>query len=144
MYQRDFILRIIEQLGRALVQLRRRMLAEKLPAQELQGELEAVARQAGLNLELIRSVDSATLPMLVAPSGEMEPARCWLAAELLYLEILRAHEAGRTHERLRELDRALELCAYLPDDWSPPPELPSVAERETELLRWRAEAVSGR
>jgi hypothetical protein len=139
-YQRDYILRIIEQLGRALVQLRKRILAEDLSLADLRGELAAVAQQAGLNLALVRSVDRETLQLLIAPTGEVEPARCWLAAELLYLEALRAREEGRTAAVTRELQRALELYAMLPDGWSAPAELPGAGERRQQIRRWLEEA----
>ena len=58
-HQRDYILRLIEQLGGALVALR-------------------------------RGFSEDTLHMFVSPTGEVEPARCWLMAELLYLDGLQA------------------------------------------------------
>jgi len=139
MYQRDYILRIIEQLGRALVQLRQRILAEELSRADMQSELQTVASQAGLNLELLRSVDSATLPIFVAPGGESDPTRCWLAAELLYLEVLSAREEGRTSELRREVLRAQELYAMLPEEWSPPEGSSGAAVRQIELQRWLVE-----
>jgi hypothetical protein len=137
-YQRDFILRIIEQLGRALLQVRRRIMGQDLTAVALRDELRAIAQQAGMNLELLRTVDSGTLPILLAPAGEVEPARCWLAAELLYLESLHARQSGRAADADRDLLRAIELYGMLSPDWTPPPGLPGHEERLAELRAWLA------
>ena len=94
MHQRDYILRIIEQLGAALVELRRRILGGGATPEATRQELARVAGQAGFDLELLRGFDLVTLRMLVAPTGEVEPARCWLMAEVLYLDGLEASLRG--------------------------------------------------
>lgn len=90
MHQRDFILRIIEQLGAVLVELRRRILGQKADPAEIQEALASAAGRAGLDIELLRGFDLETLRLFVMPTGELEPARCWLMAELLYLDGLDA------------------------------------------------------
>lgn len=136
MYQRDYILRIIEQLGRALLQVRRRIMGQDLTTAALRDELSAIASQAGMNLDLLRSVDSGTLPVLLAPGGEIEPTRCWLAAELLYLEALHARQTGMDADADRDLLRAIELYGLLPADWTPPAGTPEHEERLAELRAW--------
>lgn len=83
--QRDYILRIIEQLGAALVEIRRRILRQQ-DAGEIREDLAETATKAGLDLELLRALDASTLVMLVSSGGDVELAKCWLMAELLYLD----------------------------------------------------------
>jgi len=99
MPQRDYILRMIEQLGAALAELRRRILGRKTNPADIHQELSALAGRSGFDLDVLRALSGETLHMLVSPTGEVEPARCWLMAELLYLDGLQAlarehHEAG--------------------------------------------------
>lgn len=90
MHQRDYILRIIEQLGAVLAELRRIILGQKADPAEIQEALADAAGQVGLDIELLRGFDLETLRLFVMPAGELEPARCWLMAELLYLDGLDA------------------------------------------------------
>ncbi|HEV2131592.1 MAG TPA: hypothetical protein VGR27_10845 [Longimicrobiaceae bacterium] len=133
MYQRDYILRIIEQLGRALIQLRNRIMGRQMEAGEVHAELRAVAARAGVDLDLARVLGSEMLPRLIAPSGEAEPARCWLFAELLYLEGLQARQDGRTEAARADLVRAAEFYALLPSRWEAPEGFPPAAERVAEI-----------
>jgi hypothetical protein len=88
-HQRDFILRIIEQLGAVLAELRRMILGRGDPA-ETQEALSRAASMAGFDLELLRGFDTSTLHLLVSPLGEVDPTRCWMMAEILYLDGLEA------------------------------------------------------
>lgn len=90
MYRRDYILRMIEQLGAVMAALRRRLLGGSPPDDALD-QLESVASEAGFNLELLRGFDLPTLHLLVSPTGEVDPTRCWLMAEILYLDGLEAN-----------------------------------------------------
>jgi len=89
MPQRDYILRMIEQMGAVLAEVRRKLLGGQ-PSEETLRELADVAAQGGLDLDLARGFDLETLMMLVAPTGEIEPSRGWLMAEILYLDGLDA------------------------------------------------------
>lgn len=113
MYQRDFILRMIEQIGRVLIALRNRILRRQIGGGELREELNAVAQRTGLDFALARRVEPETLMLLVAPTGELEPGRCWLLAELFYLDGLQAVEEGRTEDASESLDRARRLYEVL-------------------------------
>lgn len=97
MHQRDFILRIIEQLGAALAQIRRLIIGRQDPA-GVEAALARASGQAGFDLDLLRRFDLPTLLLLVRPTGEVDPTRCWLMAEILYLDGLEAsiaHGEGR-------------------------------------------------
>jgi hypothetical protein len=85
MHQRDFIMRIIEQLGVALVELRRGILQQEDPVATRE-TLARTASQAGFDIELLRGFDLNTLQLFVAATGEVDLTRCWLTAEILYLD----------------------------------------------------------
>lgn len=85
MHQRDFILRMIEQLGAALAEVRRMILGGK-DGSAAREALARTASQAGTDVTLLKGFSLDTLHMLIAPTGEVDPTRCWLFAEVLYLD----------------------------------------------------------
>lgn len=89
MPQRDYILRMIEQLGVAMAALRKRILGRER-SETVRQDLARTAGQAGLDIELLRGFDLDTLRLLIMPAGDVEPARCWMTAEILYLDGLEA------------------------------------------------------
>jgi hypothetical protein len=101
MTQRDFLLRQIEMLGELLVAVRNLILGRATPSSVIHARLQQVSRQGGMDLELAQAATPDTLRMLIAPTGEIEPGRCWLLAETLYLDGL---EAELTGDRPRALD----------------------------------------
>lgn len=111
--QRDYILRLIEQLGQALIGLRDRILGRESSPGEIQAELDDVARRGGVNLELARQVTPETLMTLVAPGGEIEPGQTWLLAELLYLDGLEARNEERPTDATESWHRAMLLYELL-------------------------------
>ena len=113
MPQRDYILRLIEQMGGVLAELRRRILGRKADPASVQDELMSVSGRAGFDLELLRGFEGDTLRMLVAPTGEVEPARCWMMAEVLYLDGLEAEVEGRTDDARESLKKARTLYTLI-------------------------------
>jgi len=104
MTQKDYILRQIEILGAALIALRKKILGGQAEGGEVEGRLQEVSERAGMALDLARAATPETLQMLIAPTGEIEPGKCWLLAETLFLDGL--------HARLTEdEDRALDSLA---------------------------------
>jgi hypothetical protein len=132
MYRHDYILRLIERFGVALRTLRDRILRREREDLSVRGELGEIARQAGLDLEVARTLDPAALMMWLAPSGPPDPARLWLMAELLYLEGIAGKAAGDTAWR-RDLSRAASLLAHMEGTWRPGPEFATAAERANEI-----------
>lgn len=133
LYQRDYILRIIEQLAQVLIVLRNSILGRTAEPAQLRQEIRALAAQAGLDLDVARAVDASTLRMLMSHAGTLDPGRCWLMAELLFLEALQAREAGDPGRARRDLLRALQLHAWNEPEWQPFPELPAVQARMAEM-----------
>ncbi|HIF23585.1 MAG TPA: hypothetical protein EYQ27_17175 [Gemmatimonadetes bacterium] len=113
MHQRDFILRMIEQMGASLVALRNRILGRKVDVHTVNEELSGLAGEAGFDLNLLRGFSIETLHMFVSPTGEVEPARCWLMAELLYLDGLQAHVELRIADALNSLHKARVLFSLI-------------------------------
>lgn len=109
MAQADYLLRMIEEAGRALRALRDRVLGRELDAGQLNSELESLFESVGLDHELALRATSETLLLLVAPTGEVDPTRCWVLAESLYLAGLGAHIEGDAEATRRAFEKALPL-----------------------------------
>lgn len=86
MDRRDYILRMIEELGRAILALKLMILARGAAPGEVGESLTKIARDGGLDFELAKAMSADSLLMMVAPGGEVDPSRCWLLAELFDLE----------------------------------------------------------
>lgn len=106
MAQRDYIIRLIEQMGAAMVAMRNQILGRKVDPEQTRQEMSSLAGQSGFDLDLLRGFSADSLHMLVAPTGEVEPGRCWLMAEILYLDGLQAEVEERYPEALESLTKA--------------------------------------
>ena len=112
--QRDFILRTIEEFGRFARALREMILGGEDGSEEVGTRLRSLAGQAGLDLDLARAATLETLLLFAAPSGELDPCRCWMYAETLYLDGLEASLTGdqpRAECSLNKARRLFELVA---------------------------------
>jgi len=133
MPQRDYILRLIEQLGAALAALRRRILSREHDPSALHEELARISGQAGFDMALLRALSADTLHMLVSPTGEVEPARCWLTAELLYLDGLQARGEERRDDAAASLAKARLLFSLVEPGGGMLVGFPEAAERVREI-----------
>jgi hypothetical protein len=133
MEQRDYILRLIEQVGAALVALRNRILGRRTDPTRIGQELSTLAGQGGLDMELLRGFSGETLHMLVSPTGEVEPGRCWLIAELLYLDALQAQVEGRAEDARESLAKARMLYALVAPRGGMLVGFPEAAERGEDI-----------
>lgn len=113
MAEKDYLLRLIEQVGQMLVELRRRLLGGSAEPGEAETRLQEVAGRAGLDLDVLRSVDHDTMVMLMSPAGEPEPGRCWMTAELFLVDGERARAFGDPEGARDRWERALRLYAIL-------------------------------
>jgi hypothetical protein len=133
-YRYDYVLRLIERLGRVLRTLRDRLLQRQLSNDDLRAEIHDIAREAGLDLAFARRLDPATLTTWLAPiPDQIDGDRVWLMAELLYIEGLAARAAGEERQAEGDLRRALVLFERLPPTWRPSSDLAPAADRVTEL-----------
>jgi len=141
LYSRDYILRMIEQMGQVLVAIRNAILRRTIGPEEVEEQLNEVADRVGFDLDLARAADSATIRLLIAPMGEVEPGRCWMVAEVLFLDALHAETEGRTEDARRQYEKALPLYRLL-EPGALHLELPESLERikSVEDALWRIEA----
>ncbi len=135
MYRQDYIIRLIEQFGRALAALRNGILGRQLSPSEAHAQVRAVASQSGLQLDVARTLDPVMLLMWLAPRGDadIDPGKFWLMAELLFLEGLQAHQDGRDAAARADLERARLILSKLEPDWRPQADLASAGERIAEI-----------
>jgi hypothetical protein len=113
MPQRDYLLRQIEMLGELLVAIRNLILGRATPSAVIHARLQRLSRQGGMELELAQAATPETLRMLIAPTGEVEPGRCWLLAETLYLDGLEAELTGERPRAVDSLAKARMLFSLL-------------------------------
>jgi hypothetical protein len=133
MPQSDFILRQIEILGAALISLRKRILGQEVDASEVESHLNDISAKGGMALDLARATSPETLRMLIAPTGEIEPGRCWLLAEVMYLDGLQARAEGDEARVKDSLAKAVMLFSLLKPMGAFLVGFPEAAERIEEI-----------
>jgi hypothetical protein len=134
MYRYDYVLRLIERLGQVLRTLRDRLLRRELSNEDLLGELQEIAREAGLDVAFARRLDPTTLATWLAPTLDATGTdRVWLMAELFYVEAQVWRAAGHTQRADADFRRALALFTRLPATWRPQADEPTAGERVAEL-----------
>jgi len=141
MYRHDYILKLIERFGAALISLRDKILRRSREEIGIRAEIHGIAHEAGLDIGVARSLEPESLLMWLAPTGQADPAKLWLMAELLYLEALDRKASGE-REWLGDLKRALAILVTLPVEWRPGLAFTAAGERAEEireLLRVGAE-----
>lgn len=116
MAQQDYILRIIEQLGAALIQLRKAILGGSAPESHVDDVLRRSAAGVGMDLDLVRVASPDSLLAMIAPTGEVDPMRCWLMGETLLTDALFQRSQGRTERALDVLARARVLFSLVGKD----------------------------
>lgn len=147
MHNKDYIMRMIEQMGQVLIAIRRAILGQKASGSEIDSQLREVAGRIGFDLSLARAATPETIMMLVAPTGELEPGRVWMVAEVLYLDGLQAEAEDRHDDAWAAFEKALPLYRAI-EPGSLFMELPEAGERlrdvENRLFRLASPADRGR
>lgn len=113
MAQKDYLLRQIEMLGQLLIAIRKLILGGEADGAAVESRLKEVAERSGMDLELARAAAPDTLRMLIAPTGEVEPGRCWILAETLYLDGIRARLTEDPERAIDSLRKARMLFSLL-------------------------------
>jgi hypothetical protein len=140
---KDYLLRQIEMLGELLVAIRRLILGGATPASEIFHRLRDASSKGGMDLDLARAATPDTLRLLIAPSGEIEPGRCWLLAETLYLDGLQARQVGDAPRAGDSLRKAKMLFSLLAPMGAFLVGFPEGRERMEEIDALLSEDVSG-
>jgi hypothetical protein len=136
MTEKDYILRMIWQMGQVLIAIRNTILGTGGSSAGTENQLKEVATKVGFDLTLARAATPETIWIMLAPTGEVEPGRCWLVAEVLYLDGLQAEAEGRDQDAVRSYQKALPLYRIL-EPGALHLELPEAAERIREIeQRW--------
>lgn len=108
---------MIEEMGEVLDRIRRKLLGQEGPEKPVDADFGSLSRSlsrlAGVDLDLARTASDDTLAMLVAPSGEVDPTRCWVLAETLFLDGLHSSQEGELERARASLDRAHRLFALM-------------------------------
>lgn len=113
MPQKDYLLRQIEMLGELLIAIKKMILGGEADGAAVESRLKEVAEKSGMDLELARAAAPDTLRLLIAPTGEVEPGRCWILAESLYLDGIRARLTGEAERASDSLMKARMLFSLL-------------------------------
>lgn len=113
MAQKDYLLRQIEMMGELLITIRKMILAGGARPGEVVEGLREISGKVGMDLELARASTPETLRLLVAPTGEVEPGRCWVLAETLLLDGVYAWEMGDGLRARDSLEKARMLFRLL-------------------------------
>jgi len=108
MSQRDYILRIVEEFGRALAQvLYNRQIKDYAAAHKL---IDEQCKQAfGMGIGFMRSVPEETLLSMFTSFDTLDTEKCWLLAILLRAEGDIYQDQGNTSESYYSYIRALNL-----------------------------------
>jgi len=133
MAPQDYLLRQIEVLGQILIALRKMILGGEADGASVEARLQDVAGKGGMDLELARAASPDTLRMLVAPTGEIEPGRCWLLAETLFLDGLQARATGDEERAADSFGKARMLFSLLAPMGAFLVGFPEAAERMREI-----------
>lgn len=131
MPQRDYILRMIEQMAMIVAELRRRVLGGDRSGAE--GEMRALATQAGFDLSLVDVLDADAILSLLSPGGNPDATRVWLAAELVYLQGLADFQMGNTRTARDAFAKARRLFGALDMGELGPSLVEEAADRIREL-----------
>lgn len=128
MDRRDYILRMIEQMGAVFARLREIIMGGHA---EVEDELKLAAHRSGVDLAMARALDPESLLGLLSAEGQPDPTRTWLFAELLAIDGLAAETRGRLDQALALFQKALRL--YLAIDPRIIGGIPEAASRVDEL-----------
>jgi hypothetical protein len=137
--QRDYILRMIEQAATMLRVLLDRVLKREANPAEITTNLRQAAALGGLDLDLLRLGDADTVLRMVAPGGEPEPGRTWLAAETLFLDATAARLDGRPEDAAASFAKARLLFGLVRAGAVLPSGFPEAGARIREIDGYLAE-----
>lgn len=102
-------------------------------AATVEEDLDAAAREAGLDLQVARLVDAATLEALLTGGAHPDEGRIWAVAEVLYMDGLRARRQGMEDDFRLLLEKAAALYGHIGDDLALPAGSPGPGERLREI-----------
>ena len=126
-----------------LVRLREIILGRASSRHHVEGEIQKALQGIGFDFEIARIADGETLERMVAPTGQVEPARAWLIAESFYLEGLEAQLDERGGEARSSFGKALRLYRLVAPDVLLPTGFTEATDRIREIEQRMAELDGG-
>ena len=112
MFQRDYILRLVEQLAKTLGAVLTLKKARRFDEAEL-AVSEAAKNLVGLDVKTLLALPVDQIVSLFSPSGSLDAGKCIVVAEILYeygeIKSLRGEEDLAYHARIRALSLLLEV-----------------------------------
>jgi hypothetical protein len=124
---------MIEQAAAVLRAVLARLAGAGADAADVRPDLQRAAHLGGFDLDLLRVVDSPGVLSMLAPGGETEPGRAWLAAEVLFLDGLAARRSGDSALAAACFAKARLLYGTLAPNAILPSGFPETAERLREI-----------
>jgi len=113
--------------------LLQRITGQSATRAELAGDLQRAAQLGGLDLDLLRLCDGEGLLQVIAPTGEADPSRTWLAAETLYLDALAAELEGDLDAAVAGYTKATALFRIMEPTWVLPSGFPEASIRIADI-----------
>jgi len=111
-FQRDYILRLVEQLSQTLGAVLTLKKARRFDEAEL-AISEAAKNLVGLDVKTLLALPVEQIVSLFSPSGSLDAGKCIVVAEILYeygeIKSLRGEEDLAYHARIRALSLLLEV-----------------------------------
>ena len=107
MLRRDYLLRMIEEMGRIVARIRELLVGGDIPAVET--ALQEAARLASLDLQTIRALTADSLLLLLLPAPTADAGRLKIVIQVLALDAERAVAAGDEEGAERLLQKAERL-----------------------------------
>ena len=107
MLRRDYVLRMIEEMGRIVARIRELLVGGDIPAVET--ALQEAARLASLDLQTIRALTADSLLLLLLPAPTADAGRLKIVIQVLALDAERAVAAGDEEGAERLLQKAERL-----------------------------------
>jgi len=111
MLRDDYLLRLIEQIGRVIARIRELLLKGEVVRDT---ELKEAAAAAGQDLGLLRLVTTETLSSMLSPTGRTDATKSVLVAELLFADLLIVRSEGdeaAVQDRLAKIQAMLSAAA---------------------------------
>ena len=107
MLRRDYLLRMIEEMGRIVARIRELLVSGDIDRVET--ELQSAARLASLDLQTIRALTADSLLLLLLPAPTADAGRLKIVIQVLALDAERAVAAGDEEGAERLLQKAERL-----------------------------------
>jgi hypothetical protein len=127
---------MIEQAAAVLRAVLARLTRAGADTADVTSDLERAAHLGGFDLAILRICDAPSVMSMLAPGGEPEPGRTWLAAEILFLDGQTARMRGDAAAAVTSFAKARLLFGLLEPSAVVPTGFPEATERLREIATY--------